>query len=299
MTSLKRVLAIVNPGSGAQSGTQIAQWLTENAAAQGIELVVRNTSIETSTNDLLEDSESFDRVIASGGDGTIMEVINGLAVKASPVPMFIVPAGTGNALAKGLRLSLDLQKVCVKAFEEVQVMPLDLGLLNDTLYFALRLSIGFEARVTMGATRELKNRLGIFAYALQALRQSIQERSVRYRFNIDGREVRARAQSIWVANIGSLGVADLELDPSISSYDEKLDLCIIRFSFARDMTRIIQQLRGRQRLPATALNVLGFYKECLIAANPRQPIQVDGEVVGETPCRIKVVPKAIQVCMHK
>lgn len=178
-------------------------------------------------------------------------------------------------------------------------MPLDLGLLNNEQYFALRLSIGFEARVTMGATRELKNRLGIFAYALQALRHSVQERTVRYRFNIDGKEVRARAQSIWVANLGSLGVADLELDPSISGYDEKLDLCIIRFSFRRDFQRIIQQLRGRQRLPATVLNVLGFYQECLIAASPRQPIQIDGEVVGETPCRIRVMPKAIQVCMHK
>ena len=299
MTPPKRILAIVNPGSGAHSGDQVSQWLTENATAHSVELIVRNTSMETPTKTLLEDSESFDRIIASGGDGTLMEVVNGLAAKSSTVPMFIVPAGTGNALAKGLRLNLDLQKVCAKAFEEVQVMPLDLGLLNDKLYFALRLSIGFEARVTMDATRELKNRLGIFAYALQALRHSVQERIVRYRFNIDGKEVRAHAQSIWVANIGSLGIGDLEIDPSISSYDEKLDLCIIRFSFRRDLQRVIQQLRGRQRLPATALNVLGFYKECLIAASPRQPIQVDGEVVGETPCRIKVVPKAIQVCMHK
>ena len=299
MASLQRVLAIVNPGSGAHSGEQVAQWLTENAASRNIELVTRTTSKETPTKQLLEDSESFDRIIASGGDGTLMEVINGLATKSSTVPLFIVPAGTGNALAKGLRLNLDLQKVCEKAFDEVTVLPLDLGLLNNELYFALRISIGFEARVTMDATRELKDRLGIFAYAIQAIKHSFQERGVRYRFNIDGREVRAKAQSVWVANIGSLGVADLELDPSISSYDEKLDLCIIRFSFARDLQRIIQQLRDRQRLPATTLNVLGFYKECLIAANPRQPIQADGEVVGETPCRIKVVPKAIQVCLHR
>ncbi len=292
---VRRALAIVNPRSGNQSGNQVSAWLTEIAQTNGVELVVRETSQEQDPKTQVHDAKQFDRVIASGGDGTVMQVINGLARKN--VPLAIIPSGTGNALAIAFKLTLDLRKVCEESLSDATLMPLDLGLLNDTLYFALRLSIGYEAFVTQDTTRELKTRLGKSAYVIQAIKHAVQIRTVRYRFEMDGKVIRRRAGSVWVANAGSLGILGLDLDPNIIFNDGQLDLCAMSLSFRRDFQIVIQRLFARKRLPAAVLSRMPVRDYVRIITYPKQPIQVDGEVVSRTPCEIRVVPNAIQICI--
>lgn len=289
-----RALAIINPRSGSQTGPQVSAWLSEIAEQRKIKLVVRETTPEQDARELVRDAVDFDRAIASGGDGTIMQVINGIARRH--VPLAIVPAGTGNALAMALNWTMDLRRACEEALNDAELTPLDLGLLNGELYFALRLGVGYEAAVTQDVTRELKTRLGKSAYVIQAVRHAIQVRSVRYRFEVDGRSLRRRAESVWVANAGSLGILDLDLDPNIQYGDGQLDLCVMRFGFKRDMQVIVRRLFNRQRLPASVLSRVPVRNMVRIAAHPRQPVQADGEVVGETPCEVRVIPGAVMVC---
>lgn len=291
---LRRALAIVNPRSGNQSGERIAGWLTELAHSNNVELVLRETSAETDAKDLVQDADQFDRVIAAGGDGTIMQVMNGIAKKG--IPFSVIPSGTGNALAQALQLTLDVRRASDEVFAPAVFSPLDLGLLDDRLYFALRLSVGYEAVVTQDTTRELKTRFGKMAYVMQAVRHAVKVRSVRYRFLVDGKMIRRRAESVWVANAGSLGALDLDLDRSISYNDGRLDLCVMRLSMKQDLRVIVQRLMMRQRLPASAFSRIPIRQSIRIITYPRQPIQVDGEMAGETPCEIKVVPNAIQIC---
>jgi diacylglycerol kinase family enzyme len=272
----------------------VSKWLAEIAEQRTTKLVIRETTLEQDARALVRDAVDFDRVIASGGDGTIMQVINGIARRH--VPLSIVPAGTGNALAMALNGTTDLRRACEEALGEAELFPLDLGLLNDDLYFALRLGIGYEAVVTKDVTRELKTRLGKSAYVIQAIRHAIQVRSVRYRFDVDGRFLRRRAESVWVANAGSLGILGLDLDPNIQYGDGQLDLCVMRFGFKRDVQVIVRRLFNRQRLPTSVLSRVPVRDTVRIAAHPRQPIQADGEVVGETPCEVRVVPGAVMMC---
>lgn len=289
---------MVNPRSGNQSGPQVADWLNEIADARGIELVLRETGPDGDARDLVQDATQFDRVIVSGGDGTIMQVMNGLALRN--IPLAIIPAGTGNALAAALDLPTDLRQACESALDAGELMPLDLGLLNDELYFALRLSLGYEALVTQDTTREMKTRFGKMAYVWQAIKHATRVSTVRYRFEVDGRVLNRRAESVWVANAGALAVLDLKLDPDIAYDDGRLDLCVMRFSFRHNLWLIVNRLFNRQRLPASVLSHIPIKQIVRIVAHPRQPIQVDGEVVeAMTPCEIRVVPKAILLCGAK
>jgi len=255
---------------------------------------MRETSADVDAKDQVQDAGQFDRVIASGGDGTVMQVMNGIANKG--IPLSVIPSGTGNALAQALQLTLDLRRATEEVFAPAVFSPLDLGLLNDKLLFALRLSIGYEAVVTQDTTRELKTRFGKMAYVMQAVRHAVKVRSVRYRFLVDGKMIRRRAESVWVANAGSLGALDLDLDPNINYSDGQLDLCVMRLSLKQDMRTIVQRLMMRQRLPASVFSRIPIRQSIKIITYPREPIQVDGELAGETPCEIKVVPNAIQIC---
>lgn len=297
-TKQTRFLAIVNPKSGAQLGHALSDWLQSEAAQQQIELTIRETPESDSLAELLSDVRSFDRVIAAGGDGTIMQVIN--CIVHTSIPMAIVPSGTGNALAKALKINLDVREACKNALSaDCDRLALDLGLLNSSTYFALRLSIGYEARITQDTTRDLKTRFGIFAYIMQALRQIFYLNSIRFKFEIDGRQIKRHAESVWVANFGTLGVLGLDLDPSIACNDGQLDLCAIHLSLKVGLRRAIQRMLGKQRLPADVLSRLPIKQYIKIAASPRQLVQVDGELIGETPCTVDCVPAGVTILLKR
>ncbi len=294
---MQRVLAIINPRAGAQFGSQAAQRLSQIALSREIELTIRPTRADRSINGLLEDAGSFTRVVACGGDGTITAVINGIVGKN--VPLAIVPTGTGNVLGQAIGINQDYRQACDDALNDCDLLPLDLGLLNEQIHFALRLSTGYEALVTQDTTREMKTRLGKLAYLWEAARHALRLPSARYRIDVDGAVMRQRAASIWVANTSALGILGLELDPAIRLSDRQLDLCIFKFSAARDMQRVSQWFFRRERLPATIVMRIPVRNYVNIVAAKRQPVQVDGDAVGHTPCRIRVVPDAISVCVPR
>lgn len=294
---MQRVLAIVNPRSGWRQGLQTTQWLSEIAVSRGLQLTIRPTSAEYSASELVSDARAFDRVVVSGGDGTVTQVINGMV--GSGVPLALVPGGTGNVLGQAVGVNSDLQLACEDALGDCDLLPLDLGLLNEKTYFALRLSIGYEALVTQDTTRELKTRFGKLAYLWQAARHALHLPATRYRFDVDGTIFRQRAESVWVANTSTLGLLGLQLDPTISLCDKQLDLCLFRFTTGRDLQRIMQWALGQERLPAAVVTRISVRNYVSIVAGSRQPVQVDGDNVGHTPSRIRVIPGGVMVCTRR
>ena len=292
---MQRILAIINPCSGARQGAQAAQWLTEMAVFRNMELHIRPTRAGQSASELVSDATSYARVVVCGGDGTVMEVLNGLV--GTSVPLALIPGGTGNVLGQAIGVNSDLRRACEDALSDCEMLPMDLGLLNDKTYFALRLSIGYEAFVTRDTTRESKRRFGKLAYVWEGFLHGLRLQSARYRIDVDGVVLRQRAESVWVANSSALGVLGLELDTTISLRDRQLDLVIFRFSTLRDLQRGFQALFRRERLPPMLITRIPVRNYVNIVASARQPVQVDGDTVGRTPCRIRVAPAAVLVCM--
>ncbi len=300
------MLVIANPKSGAQQAVQIVKRLVELSAAGQHELVVRYTSPDSSAAELARDANRFDRVIAVGGDGTVTQIMGGMI--GVRTPLAIMPGGTGNVLITALGLSRDWQQACLDALNPAcESRPVDLGVLDERFYFALRFSAGYEAQVTRDTTRELKTRFGKLAYAWHALRHALRLQVARYRFRVDGgRPFRFRAESVWVANTGALGVLGLELNPLIRLDDGQLDLCIFHVSALRNLRHLLRWALGDRRgatlyndwLPPAVLKHIVVKDRVSISASPPQPVQIDGDTVSMTPCVIRVVPRAVTVCVR-
>lgn len=304
--TLRRVLVVANPKSGAQHAVPIIHRLIELSAAGRREIVVRYTSPDESAAELVRDAGQFDRVIAVGGDGTVTQIMGGLI--GMNTPLAITPGGTGNVLAAALGLSADWQQACVDALNpDCGQRAVDLGVLDERFYFALRFSAGYEAQVTRDTTPELKTRFGKLAYAWYAARHALRLQVARYRFRVDGgRPFRFRAESVWVANTGALGVLGLELNPLIRLDDGQLDLCIFHVSALRNLRSVLRWFFGGRRrgtqlndwLPPAVLRHVVVKDRVSISASPPQPVQVDGDTVSVTPCLIRVVPRAVTVCVR-
>ena len=140
-------------------------------------LAVRGTSFDLAETTAAGDAERLAKEavrlgyrsgVAAGGDGTIAEVITGLA--GGPVPLGIIPLGTGNQLASNLGIPPDVERAVDVAVNGVS-QTIDLGQLGNGRYFALMAGAGWDAEVMGSCSRELKERWGFGAYLFQGLRR--------------------------------------------------------------------------------------------------------------------------------
>src|SRR3990172_7745259 len=132
-------------------------------------------------------AEGVDIVGAYGGDGTVMEVAQGLL--GSTVPLAIFPGGSANLMSVELGIPKDLGKAAaIAADPDSPTRQVDVGLLGEN-YFLLRVGMGFAARKVAYADRSLKNRFGVLAYSVAAVKSIKNTKSAHYRITLDGQQV--------------------------------------------------------------------------------------------------------------
>jgi diacylglycerol kinase family enzyme len=176
----------------------------------------------------------------------------------------------------------------------------------DDGYFLLRLSLGLEARMVEGADRSLKDRLGTLAYALSALKALAAPELLRYDFEIDGQAMSEEGIACIIANSANLGRAGLQLAPDVSVSYGYLDIFVVNSASMPTVMTLIGSVLGQEARVVTA-EELGAEpsqprtvrhwraKEVNIASTPASSVQCDGEMIGETPKRVSILPAALQV----
>jgi len=216
-----------------------------------------------------------DLVLASGGDGTVTACAAALA--GSGVPLGIVPAGTGNLLARNLGLPLELDEALAVALTGAD-RELDVGIANGRPFIVMA-GLGFDARMLDGASEPLKKRVGWAAYVLSAL-QHLQDRPVRVTLRADGGPpMWRRASAVIVGNVGSLQ-AGIPLLPDADPDDGLLDAVVLT---ARGWTAwLALAMHVLMRRHASGQLARVAFRELRVNVARSQPWQLDGEVVGRT-----------------
>jgi YegS/Rv2252/BmrU family lipid kinase len=304
-SSYANVHLIVNPASGKDEPilNVINDVFHERETPWTVHVTQKAGDATEMTRAACEDGA--DLVISYGGDGTVMEVINGLV--GSDVPLGILPGGTGNAVAIELDVPAALHDALEMVLTSSARRSLDLGRVGDH-YFILRLFTGIgEDQV---ASREMKDKYGLLAYPMTAFQFLLDKSDVAYHLILDGHEVTASGVICYVDNVGSIGGMrpidilqpirlDIEAETGRKSYkadvdpsDGLLDIILI--------SRSVHQLEAFASYLLNlgdAKNHINYWqaKTVRIEADPPQPVWIDGEPFGETPVDIEVMPATVQV----
>jgi diacylglycerol kinase (ATP) len=171
-------------------------------------------------------AEEVDLVIGAGGDGTIRYVADGLA--HTGIPMGLVPAGTGNLLARNLDLPLEeVEAIEVALGGQVRLMDLVRITVDDRPpeHFAVMAGIGIDAMMMDETNEDLKDKVGSAAYFVAA-GKALGRLPVRMTVQLDNnRPVRRHAMLCVIGNVGTLR-GNLTLIPGASPDDGLLDLYI-------------------------------------------------------------------------
>lgn len=235
--------------------------------------------------------QGYDLVVAAGGDGTINEVVNGLAGTATALAT--LPLGTMNVWARELRLPLQ-PRAAAEAILSWKVRPIDLGRAGER-YFLLMAGIGFDAAITAAVGANEKRRFGALAYVLHGIGQALRVRGTRTRLVIDGRRIKARVLMVLIGNSQLYGGL-IKITHRASIDDGLLDVCVIKGNNGLSAVRsLIAILRRRYSLDPE----IAYYRarSVQIIAQPRLSVQVDGDSLGETPMTFEVAPGALRALL--
>jgi diacylglycerol kinase (ATP) len=239
-----------------------------------------------------------DVVAAYGGDGTVMEVAEGLM--GTGVPLAILPAGTANVMSVELSIPGALESAMrLAAGENAALREVDMGCVNDKYHFMLRVGIGLEAALTQYTTREEKQRLGKIAYWKSAIAAWRNSQPARYFLTIDGQTFRARGVSCIICNSANVGIPNLALAPAISVSDGRLDVLVIPDKDPGALLTVLRNIfKSRSPEARRADGIIPHWRahEVTVRASRRQEIGLDGEAIPiPYPMTVKVLPQAIKV----
>jgi diacylglycerol kinase (ATP) len=271
-----RILLIANPVAGGNARSKIdraAAWLRSRGAV--VELALTGASGEARRAAAAARDAGFDRIVAAGGDGTLNEVINGLA--PSSIPLAFIPFGTTNVFALEVGIPFDVEQACEIALHGIP-RPVCLGLADGTR-FLLMAGIGFDAEVVAGVNLRLKRRVGKLAYLISALAVLLHSAAATIEV-VDERGRRFQGCSAVIGN-GRYYGGRFSITPQAELQDDALEVCLFRrpgrFGFLCSMIKIAL---GRSLAESEAWR---FSARKLTVTGSRAAVQLDGDYHGRLP----------------
>ncbi len=291
----QHVFVVLNPMAGGSSAVDIRAALARHLGEQS-ELELYETTGEDGEDVVALVRSAVERgcqiVLAAGGDGTVSEVAEALV--GTSVPLGIIPVGTANVFARELGLPLTLDEACGLFAGDHATTTVDAMKVGEQ-YFVLQIGVGLDALMIRDTERSAKRRFGRAAYLWTAATQLVGFQPQRFTIMADDVRIRPRASQVLIANGGVLGVPPLTWGPHIQPNDGKIDVCVVSARTLLDYLGLIwHTLLGQQRRDRN-VRYLAATRPIVVSADQPLPVQADGEIIGETPLRIEVVPRALRV----
>jgi diacylglycerol kinase (ATP) len=223
--------------------------------------------------------ENVDLVLGAGGDGTIRVICSGLA--NTGIPFGLIPAGTGNLLARNIGIPLDEVAALDVAFDGVD-KPVDLVRLqiddHPPDHFAVMAGIGLDAVIMEGTDAKMKKAVGSAAYFVSAA-QNANHPAMHATIAVDDEPAfKRRAHLIVVGNVGFL-LANIQLIPGARADDGMLDVLVASPRTLRDWVRMTTRVLTRRPKPDDQLDRLRGHR-VTITVEERDQFQLDGDTVG-------------------
>lgn len=302
--AIQNALLIHNPnaGGGGRGRRGLLDEARRRFAQSGIHTDLAETTKPGDATEIAEraNTEGRQLVIACGGDGTLNEVVNGLAAQQNGhrVPLALLPGGTANVLAKELDLPWDIPSAAEKLLRgEIREIALGLATpLNEPVrkkYFLSVAGAGPDGMIVYSIDLELKARVGILAYWWSGASQVFKYKFPRFRITAAGNTVDA---SLLVVGRTKHYGGPFKITTEANLYEDRFELLALT-------TR--SGLRYLSYLPTLWLGKLRGEKDvhfwkadsaiCEQLGDDPVYAQVDGEPLARLPVEFKIIPRALQL----
>ena len=286
----RRIAVLVNPTSGKGRGARLSQPVADSLRGAGLEPEVVVGRDGDEAFDRLRDrvAAGVDGVVAVGGDGLVniaLQVVGG-----TDVPLGVVPAGTGNDIARSLGLAPHDAPAAVRLVVGGRTRAIDIGRANGRWFGGL-LRSGFDSMVNERANR-MSWPNGRSRYNLAILAELRTFRPVPYVLELDGARVETEAMLVAVGNGPSYG-GGMRVTPDAQLDDGLLDVTVLGPISKPEFIRVFPTVYKGTHVSHRAVTVWRARSVTLHADGVTA--YADGERVAVLPVTCDAVPGALQV----
>ena len=284
----RRILAVFNPAAGGNRRARFDRVIAE-IRAQGATVTILETSARGHAETIARDvsPSDYDVIAAAGGDGTVNEIINGLADK--DLPLGIIPLGTANVLADEIGLGRDTQRVA-RALSSGTIKPIHVGRANGRR-FVMMAGTGFDANVVSQVSLRLKKLMGPLAYVWQSVLQAATDGFDPCDITIDGKPF--RTVSVVACNGRRYGGPFIAAPDASLSHDHFQVILMDGRGWLSVLRYGLGLVLGRLNKLHDVRIVTG--RTVIAHGTKGQPVQADGDIVTHLPLTISVDPIPVRL----
>lgn len=293
----KRARLIYNPTSGREEMRRRLPDILTQLERGGFETSTHATIGEGDASLAAREAikRGFDLIIAAGGDGTLYEVINGMAEQENRPPIGILPLGTTNDFARALNIPKDLN-AAVDIILKQHTRPIDVGKMNSK-YFINIAGGGSMTELTYEVPSKLKTMLGQLAYYMKGLEKLPRLRPIEINCRTKEEEFREQVMMFLITNSNSVGGFE-KLAPDASLNDGLLDVIILKKCTLAEFIRIVSlALRGEHLSDPNIIHLQTDYIQ--ITSTDYVQMNLDGELGGTLPCVFSCLPSHLNIIVDE
>ncbi len=275
----RKIIYLINPISGTSKKNNIRLLIEKETALKQIPFIVLPTNAAGNYESVRELilKEHYTDVVMLGGDGTVNQVTN--ALRETGVRFGIIPAGSGNGLARAANIPVRL-KSALKIIFNGEAKPIDAFTINGA-YSCMLSGIGFDAQVAHDFAQ--KSTRGLFTYTQQSIINYFKANPYQFEVALDNFSFYTDAFFISIANSNQFG-NNATIAPQASLSDGLLDIVIVqKMNKAKLPFAILRQMRGNNKLQQLVedmsnKSVIYFQTPSLTIRNLKlAPLHIDGE----------------------
>jgi len=291
---VKRARLIYNPTSGREEGRKRLADILHMLDAAGIETTTHATEGEGDATASAAEAidNGYDMIIAAGGDGTLNEVINGMADKPERPPLGIIPLGTTNDFARALGIPRNWEDAC-SIITRQTTRVIDLGQSNEK-YFINIAGGGSLTELTYEVPSKLKTIIGQLAYYMKGLEKMTRLRPTELRIELEGHGVYHEEFMLFlITNTNSVGGFE-KLAPEARIDDGLFDVIMLKRCNLVEFVRVASMaLRGEH-----INDPLVIHKQTnrvTVTSPDTVQLNLDGEFGGLLPATFRVLPSHLRI----
>lgn len=290
MTEKKKIVFVVNPISGTQGKKAILKSVEERLDKTIYEYRIVETQYAGHATEIASEAvkEGVHIVVAIGGDGTINEIARSLT--HTDTALGIIPCGSGNGLARHLRIPMD-SKAAIDILNKGYQVCIDYGKINDIPFFCT-CGVGFDAFVSLKFADSGKR--GLLTYLENTLHESLTYQPETYEIENEEGTVKHKAFLIACGNASQYG-NNAYIAPQASLTDGLMDVTILEPFTVLDVPTLSFQLFNKTIDQNSCIKTMRTKKIKIRRHNPGV-FHYDGDpVMGGENLEVEIVPRALNV----
>lgn len=285
----KRCRIIYNPTSGREAMKNNLVDILNILERAGYETSAYATTPEPNSakNEAERAAKSgFNLIVAAGGDGTINEVVNGIAPLKHRPKLGIIPAGTTNDYARALKIPREDPIGAAKVIAKGQTIKMDIGEAGKNWFVNIAAG-GLLTELTYGVPSQVKSLFGYLAYLVKGAELLPQIKPIKMHLEYDGGTYDGKASMFFLALTNSVGGFE-QIVPDASLDDGKFTLIVVKTSNLIEIMQLITMvLNGGRHVNDPRILYVKTSKLVAKPVDEKMMINVDGEYGGDAPMTFK------------